>query len=302
MVNLEGLAPRAALRAVAAALEAAGCPDAGYDAGVLYALAAGPVHDPRLDAAPLTADAAARLARLTERRAGREPLQYIAGAWDFLDFTLKVGPGVLCPRPDTEVVCETAVALLQDRAESAPAPRVLDLCAGTGCLGLGVKRFVPAARVTCVEKSPAAFAYLEQNAAQALAGRGLTVEAVLGDAMAYAAACPADSVDLVVSNPPYLTAAEMAELQPETAREPAMALDGGADGLAFYRALASACLPCVRSGGWLVFEIGWRQQQAVEEIGRQAGWRGIAAGRDYGGNPRVVRMQKAPENGLQSNN
>ena len=116
------------------------------------------------------------------------------------------------------------------------------------------------------------------------------------------AACPAGSVDLVVSNPPYLTAAEMADLQPETAREPAMALDGGADGLDFYRALAAACLPCLRPGGWLVFEIGWRQQQAVEEIGRRAGWQNIAARRDYGGNPRAVWMQKAPAKGLQINN
>lgn len=300
MVNLAGLAPRAALRAVTAVLEAAGCPDAAYDAGVLYALAVGPGHDPRLDAAPLAADAAATLAQLAERRAAREPLQYIAGAWDFLDFTLKVGPGVLCPRPDTEVVCEAAVELL--RGMDVPAPRVLDLCAGTGCLGLGVKRFVPPARVTCVEKSPAAFAYLQVNAANALAARGLAVEAVQADAMAYAAACPAGSVDLVVSNPPYLTAAEMADLQPETAREPAMALDGGADGLDFYRALASACLPCLRPGGWLVFEIGWRQQQAVEEIGRRAGWQNIAARRDYGGNPRAVWMQKAPAKGLRINN
>lgn len=300
MVNLAGLAPRAALRAVTAVLEAAGCPDAAYDAGVLYALAAGPGRDPRLDAAPLAADAAATLAQLAERRAAREPLQYIAGAWDFLDFTLKVGPGVLCPRPDTEVVCEAAVELL--RGMDVPAPRVLDLCAGTGCLGLGVKRFVPPARVTCVEKSPAAFAYLQVNAANALAARGLAVEAVQADAMAYAAACPAGSVELVVSNPPYLTAAEMADLQPETAREPAMALDGGADGLDFYRALASACLPCLRPGGWLVFEIGWRQQQAVEEIGRRAGWQNIAARRDYGGNPRAVWMQKAPAKGLQINN
>ena len=288
MVSLQGLAPRAAVRAVAAELEAAGCPDAGYDAAVLYTLATG--RDARLDRDPLTADSARCLAELTRRRAGREPLQYIAGEWDFLDFTLKVGPGVLCPRPDTEVVCESAVDLL--RAMDTPAPRVLDLCAGTGCLGLGVKRFVPGARVTCVEKSPEAFAYLKNNAVSALADRGLTVEAVLGDAMDYAAALPADSVDLVVSNPPYLTAAEMTVLQPETAREPAMALDGGDDGLAFYRALAKSCRRCIRPGGWLVFEIGWQQQAAVEAIGAAAGWRNIGAHRDYGGNPRAVWMQK----------
>ena len=89
--QLAGLAPRAALRAVRAQLEAAGVPDADFDARELYRLATG--RDPRLDAAPLPAAAAARLAALTARRCAREPLQYIAGQWDFLDFTLAVGPG-----------------------------------------------------------------------------------------------------------------------------------------------------------------------------------------------------------------
>ena len=91
MVSLTGLAPRAAVRQIARHLEAAGCPDAGYDAGVLYTLATG--RDPRLDDMPLSPDAAAKLEALARRRAAREPLQYIAGEWDFLDFTLQVGPG-----------------------------------------------------------------------------------------------------------------------------------------------------------------------------------------------------------------
>lgn len=286
MVSLTGLAPRAAVRRVAHSLEAAGCPDAAYDAGVLYTLATG--RDARLDDAPLSPDTAAKLEALARRRAGREPLQYIAGEWDFLDFTLRVGPGVLCPRADTEVVCETAVELLRQSGD--PAPRVADLCAGTGCLGLGIKRFVPGARVTCVEKSPEAFAYLKDNAVTALKDRALTVDAVLDDAAVWLAAQPADSLDLIVSNPPYLTGEEMAALQPETAREPAMALDGGADGLDFYRLLARAALPRVRPGGWLVFEIGWQQQAAVEAIVREAGWSGVTCRCDYGGNPRAVSM------------
>lgn len=288
MVSLTGLAPRLAVRQVAARLEAADCPDAVYDAGVLYTLATG--RDARLDDAPLSPETAAKLETLTGRRAAREPLQYIAGEWDFLDFTLKVGPGVLCPRADTEVVCETAIDLL--RRDGDPAPRVADLCAGTGCLGLGVKHFVPGAQVVCVEKSPEAFAYLKENAVNALKARGLAVEAVLDDAASWLAAQPLDSLDLIVSNPPYLTGKEMAALQPETAREPAMALDGGADGLDFYRMLARDSLPKVRPGGRLVFEIGWQQQAAVEAISRDAGWCEVCCRRDYGGNPRAVSMQK----------
>ena len=288
MVSLTGLVPRAAVRRMAQCLQIAGCPDAAYDAGVLYTLATG--RDARLDDGPLSPETAAKLEALTDRRAAREPLQYIAGEWDFLDFTLKVGPGVLCPRADTEVVCETAVDLL--RRDGNPAPRVADLCAGTGCLGLGVKRFVPGAQVACVEKSPEAFAYLRENAVTALKARGLAVEAVLDDAAAWLAAQPRDSLDLIVSNPPYLTGEEMAALQPETAKEPAMALDGGTDGLDFYRLLARGSLPRVRPGGWLVFEIGWQQQEAVEAIAKAEGWCNVRCRKDYGGNPRAVSMQR----------
>lgn len=293
MVNA-GMQPREALREVEARLTAAGCPDADFDAGELFRLVTG--QDARLADMPLTAEQAAKLEALTARRATREPLQYLCGSWPFLDFELAVGPGVLCPRADTEVVAEAAAQMLA----GVQAPKVLDLCAGTGCLGLGVKRFCPEADVTCVEKSPEAFRYLKKNAVSAL--KQGTARAVEGDLFTYWQGLPEGELDLIVSNPPYLTAAEMADLQPETAREPAMALDGGADGLDFYRALASACLPCLRPGGWLVFEIGWRQQQAVEEIGRRAGWQNIAARRDYGGNPRAVWMQKAPAKGLQINN
>ena len=147
MVNA-GMQPREALREVEARLTAAGCPDADFDAGELFRLVTG--QDARLADRPLTAEQAAKLEALTARRATREPLQYLCGSWPFLDFELAVGPGVLCPRADTEVVAEAAAQMLA----GVQAPKVLDLCAGTGCLGLGVKRFCPEADVTCVEKSP----------------------------------------------------------------------------------------------------------------------------------------------------
>ena len=129
-------------------LTAAGCPDADYDARELFRLATG--RDARLSDRVLTTEEAEKLEALCTRREQREPLQYLCGIWSFLDFDLAVGPGVLCPRADTEVVAEAAANTLTGIA----APRVLDLCAGTGCLGLGVKRFCPAAQVTCVEKKP----------------------------------------------------------------------------------------------------------------------------------------------------
>ena len=153
-----GMRPQEAVREIEARLTAAGCPDADFDARELFRLVTG--ADLRLADQPFTAAQADRLETLTVRRADREPLQYLCGSWPFLDFDLAVGPGVLCPRADTEVVAEAAAGLLA----GVQKPKVLDLCAGTGCLGLGVKRFCPDAVVTSLEKSPEAFRYLEQNA------------------------------------------------------------------------------------------------------------------------------------------
>ena len=241
-------------------------------------------RDVRLTDAPLPEAQAARLESLCLRREAREPLQYLCGRWSFLDFELIVGPGVLCPRADTEVVAEAAAQTLA----GVKAPRVLDLCAGTGCLGLGVKRFCPDAQVTCVEKSPEAFRYLEQNARTALPGAAPAVQAVQGDLFTYWQSLPEGQLDLIVSNPPYLTAEEMQHLQPEVAQEPAMALEAGDDGLVFYRALALHYRDALRPGGALVLEIGWQQRQAVMELLAGNGWADIECRRDYGGNDRCI--------------
>ena len=318
-----GQSPRQALAEVKARLAAAGCPDAAFDAAELFRLAAG--RDARLSDRPLSEGEAARLEEVTARRAGREPLQYICGRWPFLTFELAVGPGVLCPRPDTEVVAEEAVRLL----EGAAAPRVLDLCAGTGCLGIGVKALRPDARVTCLEKSPDALRYLRLNARCALAGLpdaapgrpGWGMEDLLepdpfeeaalfaqlglpggeeavtvaeGDLLTYWQTLPAGGLDLIVSNPPYLTDEEMAHLQPETAREPAMALAAGADGLDFYRVIAARYQRALAPGGALVLEIGWQQRQAVTALLTQAGWADVACRQDYGGRDRCITA-RAPQ-------
>ena len=216
-----GMLPRAAVREVEARLCAAGCPDADFDAAELFRLAVG--GDARLADAPLSAEQAERLEALTARRAAREPLQYLCGSWPFLDFELAVGPGVLCPRADTEVVAEAAAGMLA----GVEAPRVLDLCAGTGCLGLGVKRFCPAAQVTGLEKSPAAYRYLEQNAHLSPA---LTITPVQGDLFTYWQTLPEGQLDLIVSNPPY----------PDRRR----------DGRAAARGGAGACHGAGSRGGW----------------------------------------------------
>ena len=282
----EGCLPKEALRQVEARLTAAGCPDADFDARELFRLAVG--RDSRLSDAPLTAEQAVQLEALTARRAAREPLQYLCGSWPFLDFELAVGPGVLCPRGDTEVVAETAAALLKGVSH----PKVLDLCAGTGCLGLGVKRFCPEAEVTSVEKSPEALHYLQKNANLSPT---LCVTPVEGDLFTYWQTLPEGALDLIVSNPPYLTAAEMAQLQPEVAKEPAMALAAGEDGLVFYRALAEHYQRALRPGGALALEIGWQQRQAVTALLEANGWVDIACQKDYGGNDRAITARRSDD-------
>ena len=273
-------------------LEAAGVEDAAFDAAALVQTQAGEGwrwQDPALDEAAL-----ARLEELTARRAAREPLQYILGRWPFLDFELAVGPGVLCPRADTELLVEEGAKRLAGRS----SPAVLDLCAGSGCVGLGVKRLCPGARVTCLEKSPEAFRYLEQNAASALPGFDETrpaVTCVQGDVFGYQRQLAPESLDLVLSNPPYVTDGEMEQLAPEVRREPAMALRADHEGLAFYEHIAPAYLPALRPGGWLAVEIGWRQGAAVQAVFRAAGYENVACIPDLEGRDRVVTGRK-PEN------
>lgn len=310
-----GLTPRTAVALVQQRLAAAGCPDEDFDARELFRLATG--RDPRLSERVLTEEQAARLETLCQRRESREPLQYLCGRWPFLDFELAVGPGVLCPRADTEVVAEAAAQTLAGCA----APKVLDLCAGTGCLGLGIKRLCPTASVTCVEKSPEALHYLVCNVRTALRslpqgstedvleedeptlGSGLlgiaalppAAQAVEGDLFDYWRGLPEGGLDLIVSNPPYLTASEMEDLQPEVAKEPAMALAAGEDGLDFYRALARHYQTPLRPGGTLALEIGWQQREAVCALLQAEGWTQIRCIQDLGGNDRCILAQRPEE-------
>lgn len=289
--GLEGLGemlvemdPRMAAGMVAGMLQASGCPDPDFDAVELTRLVTG--QDPRLSETPLTEEQAARLARLAALRFERRPLQYIEGKWGFLDFEVQVGEGVLIPRQDSEAICLKAIDLLKGQA----APAVLDLCAGSGCLGLAVKSRCPAARVTAVEKSAEALPWLQKNAAEALPGFDAAHPALnvqQGDVFQWNKGQTEGQFDLILANPPYLTAEEMRTLQPEVEFEPAMALDGGEDGLDFYRHIAKAYRPLTKPGGWLVMEFGWQQWEPVKTLLEAAGWQDVqrildAEGRDRG--------------------
>jgi release factor glutamine methyltransferase len=276
---------RQAYLQVCRALAAQGIADADFDAAQLLLLAGAP--DYRLLPDAVLPDAVSdRVAALMARRCAHEPLQYIAGQWDFFDMTLAVGEGVLIPRADTEVVAEAAI----EAARQAPTlcPQVVDLCSGTGAIALAVARHVPGAQVTAVELSPQALVYLNQNNA----AYGHCVTVVQGDVFAWQSTLAPCSVDVVVSNPPYIADDEMAALAPELAFEPRMALEADDNGLAFYKHIAPAYYPALKPGGWLVLEIGAAQGDAVCALCRAAGYHSVSVCADWGGNPRVVRARK----------
>lgn len=273
---------RGYVRTATERLAVAGVPDAAFDVGCLMEEIGGMPHGVLPDDRPLSAGALERLeTALAERIAGR-PLQYILGTWDFLALRLAVGEGVLIPRQDTELLCETAAAALKHMVCDG-LPQVLDLCAGSGCVGLGIASLVPA-EVTAVEKSPAAFRFLQENCRRYPA---LQVKPFAGDICTDADRF-ADGVQAIVSNPPYIPAAELPALMREVRREPAMALDGGEDGLLFYRVLTEKWVKKLVPGGFLAVEIGFDQGEKVNNLFGGAGLVRRRIIQDFAGKDRVV--------------
>lgn len=262
-------------------LRQAGVEDAGFDASTLFAHAAG---RPRFFVDELDDAQWQVLLALAQRRAKREPLQYILGRWPFLDLELAVGPGVLAPRPETEEVCLAAAELV--RVAGLEQPDILDLCSGTGALALGLQSLLPGARATAVELHPDAFGYLQQNTA------GTGVRVVRADALTYYKELAPESLDLLISNPPYVTEAEYETLAPEVHAEPRTALVAGEEGLAFYRAFARDYRAVVRPGGHLVFEIGAGQGRALQRILEENGWGAVEIRPDTAGRDRMALAEK----------
>lgn len=219
-----------------------------------------------------------QLLALMQGREERRPLQYLLGSWEFYGRPFIVGEGVLIPRPDTEILAEQVLVGL----EHVKAPRVLELCGGSGCLAVTVALERPDAEVWCVEKSEAAFSYLKRNNDALGAG----VHILLGDALDTG--CVEGDFDCILSNPPYLSDSDMRELEPEVRCEPAMALYGEADGLFFYRELTARWADRLRPGGLLAYEIGMGQQSQVAAIMQAAGLNTICQTMDYGGIIRVL--------------
>ena len=227
---------------------------------------------------------AQKLLEYAQSRKNGYPLQYILGRWQFFDMDLYVGEGVLIPRQDTETDCEAAFEVIGTMEN----PQVVDLCSGSGCIALAVKKFCPHSTVTAVEKSGEAFAFLEKNTDYTQ----LDVTAVKADIFEYDKVLEENSLDAIISNPPYIHPDVRATIQKEVSFEPDMALFAEEEGLLFYRYIAANYRKVLKKGGYLVFEYGFDQQAAVRNILLQTGYNIIKEIVDLGGNARGVVAQK----------
>ena len=264
--------------------------DAGVEADMLEA-ALLVAHAAGKDRAKLMADLRlytspeieARVEDAARRRLAGEPAAYITGSWSFCGLELSVNKAVLIPRSDTEVLVEKALDLSGNRDSEL---RILDLCSGSGCIGCALARFLPKSRVVLADVSPEALRVARENVQRcALGARALCIEA---DALTLPSP-RLGSFDMIVCNPPYIPAGEIASLDVSVREyEPRLALDGGDDGLRFYRAILGGWKSLLRQSGWMLFEVGETQAGEVEKLMRLAGLHQIGRARDSAGYDRVV--------------
>lgn len=231
----------------------------------------------------VSAEVEARMAGLLERRLAGEPVAYIIGEWEFYGLPLDISRDVLIPRMDTEVLAERAILLARAAGEGA---RVLDLCAGSGCVGLAVAANVPDCRVVLADYSEEALKICKQNVRRN--DLNARVTCVQADARQAPSAVLWD-FDVIVSNPPYIPSGDLPGLDVSVRDyEPMLALDGGTDGLDFYRDIASKWGAALRLGGSLMFEVGIGQAPDVELLMAQNDYEHIQTSRDTAGIWRVV--------------
>ncbi len=219
---------------------------------------------------------------LIQRLRGK-PVAYIIGEWDFYGRTFLVTPDVLIPRSDTEVLCHVALKEIRKREN----PKVLDLCCGSGCIGISLALEAPCALVTAVDVSMAALEVTRRNAARYALPKE-RYNAIWGDV--YRLGSIPGRYDVVVCNPPYITAKEMQELDSSVRDyEPELALYGGEDGLDFYRIIARRSMVAMHPGGCILVECGWKQAKEVMALFHGGGLEHIETIRDLNGIDRVVR-------------
>ena len=268
-------------------LAEAGVPSPAHDARALAAHLLGLERLPPLARLEADAPTATAYAQLVDRRRRREPLQHIVGSTGFRYLTLAVEPGVFVPRPETEVVAQVAIDEGAELAASGGRPLVVDLCCGAGGIAVSVATEVPASRVVAVDLSLAAVALTRKNARAAGVGALRLEQADVRDPGLLADLD--ETVDVVVSNPPYIPP-DAVPVEPEVrGHDPDLALyGGGADGLDIPRAVIAAAGRLLRPGGLLVMEHAEVQDAAVRAIATEAGFDEVRTIADLAGLPRAV--------------
>lgn len=203
-----------------------------------------------------------------------EPLQYVIGKWDFYESEFYIGQGVLIPRPETEELVELALTIAADY----DAPVIYDLCSGSGCIGISIAKKIRDSRVYLVEKSDAAFDYLMKNADG--------IENVIPIKADIFNDIDLPVADIIVSNPPYIKSSELDSLQTEVKKEPSMALDGGEDGLDFYRVINDKWSSKLNKNGVLLLEIGNDQGGDMKNV--LSSFKSVEVKKDLYKNDRIV--------------
>lgn len=276
---------RQAVSDAAQMLEKASVPDPRMDAELILS------HVTRLDrlnmlmsgAQELTQEQEQRFSSLLLSRARREPLQYLLGEQFFYGLAFQVDSRVLIPRQETEELCEWGVAYLRNLKKEAPT--ALDLCTGSGAIAITLKHECPHASVTATDLSMDALELARQNARQ----NGADVRFVSGDLWEPVAD---QRFDLILSNPPYIPSDDCEHLQDEVMREPRMALDGGADGLDFYRRIAAEAVSHLAPGGLIAVELGMGEAEAVAALFENAGLIDAVIRKDLYGVARMVGARR----------
>lgn len=229
-----------------------------------------------------------KIMSLVKKRSEGYPLQYLLGQWEFYGYPFKVNENVLIPRPDTELIIENVLEIC--RKNNLLSPKIADLCAGSGCIGITLKNQIPSSEIYCIEISEKAVEVIRDNAIMNSAEINIINSDVFEPEL-----LELPIFDIIVSNPPYLTQQEMDSLQKEVTFEPSLALFGGTDGLDFYKKITSLWKKYLHKDGWLIYESGDGQHEDIKNILGKNNFYNITFSRDLNNIIRNVTAQKLEE-------
>jgi len=235
------------------------------------------------------------ISSVLKRRIIGEPIQYILGETEFFGLEFRVNPDVFIPRPETEILVETVLKIVSRLAPACPAVRrspvcplrILDLGTGSGCIVISLAKFLPHAKIDALDISKGALKIARENAEF----HKVEINFIDTDLLTPHPS-PLAPYDIIVSNPPYIPSAEIDKLQPEIGYEPRMALDGGSDGLDFYRRIISNSPYYLKENGFLIMEMGFNQKEAIKNIFQNSGnFEIVEIAKDYHNIDRVIVTQ-----------